>query len=143
VVKTNLPVILLRGAVLLPHSEVRLEINNDIDKKIIELAETIHDNYVLVISPINPLEQEIIINDLPKIGVIGKIKLKMELNNGYTRVVIEGINRVNVYNYANYSEEKFDGKILSALVGNTTQFAITPKDEMALIRKLLKVLYSC
>ena len=31
-VKTNLPVILLKGLVLLPSQEVRIEINNDISR---------------------------------------------------------------------------------------------------------------
>ncbi|MDD3048818.1 MAG: endopeptidase La [Bacilli bacterium] len=135
--KTNLPVILLRGAVLLPYSEIRLELNNDIDKKNIEIAESNYNGEILLVSPKNPLEENININELPKIGVAGKIKLKMDLNNGFTRVIIEGLTRLNVYNYVNDETNKPN---IIALVGNTTQFAITPKDETALIRKLLKEL---
>ena len=39
-VKTNLPVILLKGAVLLPYCDFRLELNSDIDKHVLELAES-------------------------------------------------------------------------------------------------------
>jgi ATP-dependent Lon protease len=132
-VKTNLPVILLRGAVLLPHCELRLELTSDIDKKILELAENFHDNHVLVVSPINPIEENIDSKNLPKIATVGKINLKMELNNNVIRVVLEGINRVNVTDYLGNK----DG-ILEALITSTTQFAISPKDELALIRKLIK-----
>ena len=132
--KTNLPVILFRGSVLLPHSEIRIEINNDIDKKIISIAEEKYENQILIISPENPLEKEINIKELPKIGIIGRIKLKMDLDNGVTRIIIEGIKRLNVYNYFDYDENG----ALMALVGDTTQFAITPKDEVTLIRKVIK-----
>ena len=32
--KTKLPVIVLRNIILLPHGEIKLEISNDVDKKI-------------------------------------------------------------------------------------------------------------
>ncbi|MDD2490162.1 MAG: endopeptidase La [Bacilli bacterium] len=136
-IKTNLPVILLRGVVLLPHSEIRLEITNDIDKKIIDLAEQQHDNYILLVSPPNLLEKEFQTNQLPKIGMMGKINLKMELENGVTRIIIEGVRRLNIYEYYNN-----DNSTLSAKVGNTTKFAITPKDEMTLLNKVIKELES-
>ena len=134
-VKTTLPVILLRGVVLLPYSEIRLEVNNDIDKEILKLSENNHDSRILIVPLANPLDESFDIDELSKTAVMGKINLKMELNNGVTRAVIAGLNRVTVHNYSSYDE---NSKILKAIVGNTTQFAITPKDEMILIRKLLK-----
>lgn len=134
-VKTTLPVILLRGVVLLPYSEIRLEVNNDVDKEIFKLAEEHHDGHILIVPLTNPLDESFNVKDLSKIAVMGKINLKMELGNGITRAVIGGLNRVTVYNYTNYDD---NSKILQASVGNTTQFAITPKDEQALMRKLLK-----
>lgn len=133
-VKTNLPVILLRGAVLLPYCEFRLEINNDIDKKIIELSESNHDSHILIVSPLNPIEENIEVNALPKIGTVAKITMKMEIGN-VTRVLLEGINRVNIDEYSNYPNEN---NILYALISATTQFAMSPTDELALIRKLLR-----
>lgn len=135
--KANLPVILLRGIVLLPHSEIKLEINNDLDKKLIDLAEKEHEGYVLIVSPTNPLEENLNIDILPKIGVMGKITLKMDINNGITRVVIEGLKRLNIYEY---HPNEMTPEILEASVGHTTKFAITPKDETVLIRKLTKEL---
>lgn len=133
---TNLPVILLRGAVLLPHCELRLELNSDIDKKVLELAETYHDNHILVVSLLNPIEENIDAKTLPRIATVGKINLNMELNNGVTRVVIEGLNRVSVSEYISNTENS----IFEATIGSTTQFAISPKDELALMRKLVKEL---
>jgi ATP-dependent Lon protease len=134
-VKTTLPVILLRGIVLLPYSEIRIEVTDDADKEIFKLAEAHHDGHVLIVPLANPLDESFNIDELSKTAVMGKINLKMELNNGVTRAVIAGINRVTVYNYIPYEENP---KMLNAIVGNTTQFAITPKDEAALVHKLLK-----
>lgn len=130
--KTNLSVILLRGIVLLPHCELRLEINNDIERKIIEDAEKFNDGILLIVSPINPLEEVVKNSDLLKTGTIGKIKLKMELQNNITRVVVEGINRVNINEYISTPNNTFE-----ATIEPTTKFVINQKDEIALIRKLV------
>lgn len=131
-VKTNLPVILLRGAVLLPYCEFRLELNNDIDKHILKLSEDFHDKHILIVSPSNPLEEVIDIDSLPKIGTVAKINMKMELGN-ITRIMLEGVNRVKVEEYVNYGE---NDSVLNAVITSTTQFAMSPLDETALIRKL-------
>lgn len=131
-VKTNLPVILLRGAVLLPYCEFRLELNNDIDKHILKLSEDFHDKHILIVSPSNPLEEVIDIDSLPKIGTVAKINMKMELGN-IIRIMLEGVNRVKVEEYVNYGE---NDSVLNAVITSTTQFAMSPLDETALIRKL-------
>ena len=133
-VKTNLPVIILKGAILLPYCEFRLELNNEIDRNIIDLAEKNHDSNLLIVSPKNPLEENINIDELPKIGTVVKISMKMQIGK-ITRVVLEGLNRVNIVDYKNYNNEK---NILSATITSTTQFAMAPVDEKALIRKLQK-----
>ena len=99
--KTNLPVILLRGLVLLPHNEIRLEFDNDESKNIIDVAELFHDGHLLVTSYKDELEETPNKNELPKIGVIGKISHRMELPNGKTRVVIKGQRRAEVFDYLN------------------------------------------
>ena len=37
-IKTNLPVLLIRNMVLFPNSEVRIEIDSELDKKVISLG---------------------------------------------------------------------------------------------------------
>ena len=56
-VKSDLPVILLRGIVLLPNNELRLEFDNDESKNIIDLAQVFHENHLLVVSSNDPLEE--------------------------------------------------------------------------------------
>lgn len=133
-VKTNLPVIILKGAVILPYCEFRLDLNNPIDKHILELSEKNHDSHLLIVSPSNPLEESIEIPDLPKLGVVVKVTMKMAIGKNI-RIIVQGLNRVNILSYEDYKNET---NILSASITSTTQFAMSPMDETALIRKIQK-----
>lgn len=135
-----LPVIVLRGVVLLPYSELRMEISNRKDKKILNIAEKEYNNELLIVSTLNPLDSVINLKDLPKIGVMAKMKLKMELDKRITRIVVEGIERVNICQYNDDYEKNINKNILTAKIDSVTKFAITPKDEEALIGKVLKEL---
>ena len=97
--KENLPILLLKKLILLPYQEIRLEINNDVSKTAIDDAIKNYNSNILVISPINLLEEKPTTTDLPKVGVIGKIKTKIKLPNGNYRIIIKGINRVQVLEY--------------------------------------------
>ena len=87
-IKTNLPVILLKGIVLLPNNDIRLEFNNDDSKNIIDVSELFHENEILVVSNIKLSEKKPDTKDLPTIGVVSRITHKMELPNGKTRVIV-------------------------------------------------------
>ena len=75
--KLSLPVILLRGLVLLPNAEVRFEFEQQDTKSMIDVAELFHDNQVLVVSGNDRFEETPTIEDLPKIGVVAKIMNKV------------------------------------------------------------------
>ena len=100
-IKTNLPVILLKGIVLLPNNDIRLEFNNDDSKIIIDVAELFHDNEILVVSNIKLSDKHPDTKDLPKIGVVARITHKMELPNGKVRVIITGQTRAKIHEYLN------------------------------------------
>ncbi len=125
-----LPVIIFKGEILLPNCEVRIDIKSDIDRKLIKNAEEKHNGEILIVSPIDPLEETLDYNNLPNIATVGKIKINVAINETTTRIVIEGIKRVSVEKY--YKEDTF----LMANIRPTTQFAFSPKDEKALIRKI-------
>lgn len=137
--KSNLPVILLRGIILLPHNELRLEFDNDISRNIIDVSELFHDNHLLVVSGNNPLEETANVNELPQIGVIAKISHKMELPNGKTRVIITGLKRALIHEYLNLNNEN---EVLESIVSNIEPEEIDPKEETAIIRKLYHELES-
>ena len=131
--KSELPVIILRGIILLPNNDIRLEFDNDVSKNIIDVAELFHDSKVLIISKENPLEESVDIKELPKIGVIGKLSHKMELPNGKTRLVITGLKRANVIEFLNNDKNE---DILEAIVEEIPSQEIDSYQEKALIKKL-------
>ena len=114
-IKSNLPVILLKNLVLLPHQEVRVEIKSSVSKKVTEISKLYHDSEVLVVCPLNSLEESPDASDLPRIGVVGKIKSVIDLPNGNVRIIISGLYRVKVISYVNYSNEE---DILDSIITN-------------------------
>jgi len=129
--KKNLPVLLLKGLILLPNSDIRLEFDNDISKAIIDVAEIFHDNHIMIISRDNPLEEHVDINDLPKIGIVGKIVHKLTLPNGKTRVVINGLRRAYVNEYIQPEED-----IMEVILSEIPVEEIPNDIEIGMIRKL-------
>ena len=134
-IKTDLPVILLRGIVLLPNNDIRLEFDSDVSKNIIDVSELFHDNNILVVSQSNPLEEVPNIKELPKIGVMAKISHKMELPNGKTRIIITGIKRARIYEYLNLNKSS---EVLEAIASEIEDERIDIKEERALTRKLYR-----
>lgn len=132
--QTNLPILYLRDVVLLPFNDIRLEFSNDIDKKILNIAESNYDGYVLLINLNDPLEEEPDYNTLPDIGILGKIKSKIDLPNGITRVVMTGIDRVEIVSVTNNND------ILSAFVVSTKEYDYNEVEASALRRVLYRKL---
>lgn len=130
--KTNLPVILLRGLVLLPNNEIRLEFDNDESKNIIDVAELFHDKHLLVTSHKNYLEEVTNKGDLSEIAVISQITHRIELPNGKTRVVIKGECRAQVFEYLNVNSND----ILESIVTKIEEEKVDEQDEKMLVRKL-------
>ena len=89
-IKLDLPVIILKGIILLPNNDIRLEFSNDDSKNIIDISEMFHDNKILVVSMLDEKITKPEIDKLPSIGVISTITHRMELPNGKTRVIITG-----------------------------------------------------
>lgn len=132
--QTNLPILYLRDVVLLPFNDIRLEFSNDIDKKILNIAESNYDGYVLLINLNDPLEEEPDYNTLPDIGILGKIKSKIDLPNGITRVVMTGIDRVEIVSINN------NNGFLSAFVISTKEYDYNEVEASALRRVLYRKL---
>ena len=97
--KTKLPVLVLKNIILFPHSEIRLELENEKDKELISLADSYYNKHILIIHPSDELEDSIDKTSFPRVGVIGYINMKLDMPNNKTRIVIRGLNRVNVLSY--------------------------------------------
>ncbi|MEG2322464.1 MAG: endopeptidase La [Bacilli bacterium] len=89
--KYNLPVILLKGLILLPYNTIKLEYD---DNNVIDMAQLFHDDYILISYP-----------TIKTIGVLAKITNKIELPNGNIRVDITGLRQINIIEYMNLNEK--------------------------------------
>ena len=135
--KINLPVMLLKRIVLLPHQDVRLDLNNDISNRVIDLAMKKHNGEILIVCPIDPYEEAPDLSDLPSVGVVGKIKSRLELPNGNLRLVVSGTKRVKILEYVN---EIADGDILKAHIMEIDLPKFDEVEEITLRRKMLEIL---
>ena len=93
----NLLVLIINDMVILPGNEVRVEYSNIYDENINNIVNNASTGEVLIVNPIEEDKDDI--TNLPKYGVLGKIKFKMNIPNGKTRIVVEGLYRVEIYNY--------------------------------------------
>ena len=131
--KTKLPVLVLKNIILFPHSEIRLELENDKDKELISLADSYYNKHILIIHPNNELEASIDKTSFPRIGIIGYINMKLDLPNNKTRIVIRGLNRVKVLSYTS----EVDGIKVSYFEDIKTP-KLSSVEEMAYSRSLIK-----
>lgn len=135
----NLPVMLLKKIVLLPTQDVRLDLNNDISSKVIQLSIDKHNSEILIVCPNDFFEESPDVSDLPSVGVVGKIKSRLELPNGNVRIVVSGYKRVKIEEYIN---EVADGDILKAHIKEVDLPKFDEVEETTLKRKLDELLHS-
>lgn len=130
--KSNLPVLIMKNMVLFPGSEVRLEFDNEQDKSLMKHSEEFYNNNILLVNPKDLLEIDPDTSELPKFGVVGKIKMKIDMPNGKTRAIIAGYQRVKVHSYAKEED------IFEALVSPQEFNDLSLKEELAYVRTLIK-----
>lgn len=131
--KEILPVILLNNVVLLPSNDLRLEFENDLSKSVVEISELFHNNKVLIVSNKIPIDLKNI-DMMPSIGLKALITHKIVLPDGKIRVVLTGLNRVNIINYKNINDPK---DILEANISEIEDY-LDLIEEKAMIRKIFK-----
>ena len=90
--KLTLPVIMLKGIVLLPNNEIRIDLNNEM-KSIIDKAMKFHNNKILIVYDINNSKE------LSYFGVVCEIEHKLELPNNQIRIILNGLKRANILEY--------------------------------------------
>ena len=112
----KLAVLVLNDVVVFPNNEVRIEYDDSFEKASIDYADSTEDKYLVIV---NPLDRNYIedVTSLPSYGILGQLKFKLNVPNGKTRVVIQGIRRVEVSNYF-YQDDfyKADVKEISSVV---------------------------
>ena len=131
----NIPVILLKNLVILPNQEIKLELKNVISGKAINESSSNFKGEILVIAPTDVLEEEPTAQDLPKVGVIARIKNKLD-NDGVIEVKLRGLRRVAVSKYF----QEVNSVILYSEVMYIDFPSLVPEEENAILKKLVSVL---
>ncbi len=104
-------VMLMKDLVILPYQEIKIELKDEISKKIVKIANKKFANRILIVSPSgNELEPSI--EDLPKIGVVSLIKSKLELSNGNLRLTLKGEKRVKICEYTSFSDDIISASVM-------------------------------
>lgn len=128
IMKMNLPVILLRGSSFLPHTELKLEIDNKESQDIIDTASFFHDNSLLVATKKNNKTSE-----LPKMGVISQITEKKKLANGRMSIVIKGKQRATILDYLTEKNE-----VLETIIEENKSIKLRPEMEQKYLKRMVQ-----
>ena len=115
--KQKLAVLVLNDVVVFPNNEVRIEYDDSFEKASIDYTDSTSDKYLVIVNPLdlNYVED---VTSLPSYGILGQLKLKLTVPNGKTRVVIQGIRRVEVSNYF-YQGEFYQADVKEVTVVST------------------------
>lgn len=130
----NLPVLVLKDTVLLPSSEIRMNFDSSLEKQLFSVAESYYDSNILIVNSSLDINQPINIEDLPTIGIIGVIKLHINLPNGKTKITVCGTKRVEITDY-NQGDQ-----VLEAEIKELEMEEISEKEHTAYLRALYKKL---
>ena len=129
----NVPVIILKNLIILPKQEIKLVLNNLISEKTIKEAILNYKSEILVIAPTDMKEEEPSVEDLPKVGVIARIKSKIATTDGI-QVKLQGKKRVAVNKYFSNNDVLFSEAMYIDLP------PLIEEEENAILRKLIEVL---
>ena len=125
--KTNLPVLIFNQNIIFPQEEIKVEIDDNDIKKTVSLAENYFNGHLLIVVSENNK-----INDLPKIGVVSSIKLKLDMPNGKCKIAFRGISRVEIENY------HFDNNLYDANIKGINSIEISSIEALGTGRTLKK-----
>ena len=129
-IKTKLPVLFIKNHEIFPYSDVKIEFSDTNLKKTITLGESIYDNCVFVIHQKSDDNFENL--NTINLGVIAKIKLKIDMPNGNMRITLRGLKRAIV------GDIKEEEGLYEVNVSVINQEEIDPIEEIAMSRSLYK-----
>ena len=135
--KNTFLTLILKGLVLFPNQEVKLELKNELSKEIIEKSIK-EKKEIIILSPKDSLEIRPNIKDLPRIGSLGEIKNSIELPNGILRITIRGVKRVHIKSFS----VEDNSNMISAEIESITNPTYNLDEELAYTHKLKNILES-
>ncbi len=127
----NIPVLVMRGLILFPHNEVKLEVGRDFSKTAIDVAKNSFDGKIFVTTQIDPFQEEFSEQNTYMAGVIAEVSSRITLPNGNYRVTLRGINRARINTLSTSND------FLEAVVTEHPTIVRSENEEIALMRKLM------
>lgn len=130
----NIPVLIMRGLVLLPNNELKLEVGRDFSKKSIDLAKNEFDGNIFVTTQIDPFAEDFSVENTYMSGVVAKITSRITLPNGNYRISLKGLTRATIetLNTKDMSVGAIDADIIEH-----PSVIRSENEEIALMRKLM------
>ena len=89
--KKGLPVIILKKQAFLPFETLNLKIDNELNKNVIDSSLYFNDGKLIILPQMK--------NEISKVGILAKIKNKELQKNGNYKVLLLGIERVNIIKF--------------------------------------------
>ncbi|HEY8365176.1 MAG TPA: endopeptidase La [Haloplasmataceae bacterium] len=135
-IKTNevqvlsLPAIAIRGIVVLPNNEMRIEVGRDSSVKALIDSERF-DGHIVLINQKDPLIDNPKPEDLLDHGIVCKLLMKIKQPNGNYKVKVKGLIRASIEEY--FQEEPF----LFAQIKTLPSISNDPDKEIALVRMFI------
>lgn len=93
-----LPAIALRGTTILPDMIVHFDISRDKSVKAVEEA-MLHDQKIFLVTQKDAMTEEPSIQDVYRIGTIGKIKQVVKMPKHVLRILVEGLERAELLSF--------------------------------------------
>jgi len=135
-IKTNevqvlsLPAIAIRGIVVLPNNEMRIEVGRDSSVKALIDSERF-DGHIVLINQQDPLIDNPKPQDLLEYGIVCKLLMKIKQPNGNYKVKVKGLIRASIEEY--FQEEPF----LFTQLRTIPSVSKNPEKEIALVRMFI------
>ena len=126
----TLPVVCTRGMVVFPENHLTLDVGRPVSLKALQLSTNEHDNNIIFVSQINPLEDNPSFDDVYHIGTLCKIERKVRRDSsGTIKLTVRGAKRVELTNF-----ELHQGSLYSTVKIIEDEFG-DRNEEVALVRK--------
>ena len=130
----NLPVLILNNITVFPSVDIRMDLERENDKKLIEIAEKYFKGQVVLVNKEDPLEENPSLDELLQVGILANITMKMFLPNQTLRVSIHGQRRIEIEKF--YEEENY----LYAKTKPLLVEEIDPKEEIVYLKTLKNIM---
>lgn len=135
-IKTNevqvlsLPAIAIRGLVVLPNNEMRIEVGRESSVKALIDSERF-DGHIVLVNQQDPLIDNPKPQDLLEFGIVCKLLMKIKQPNGNYKVKVKGLIRASIEEY--FQEEPF----LFTQIRTIPSTSNDPEKEIALVRMFI------